>query len=153
MGGHIDADVLGAQLGLGGLGRVAAQERAHAREQFGEAEGLGDVVVGPGVEPDDHVHLVGARGEDEDGDAPAVGADLAGDVEPVHVRQPQVEDDEVGPLDVGERLAPCGRGEHLVPFAAEGAGEGFRDRGVVFNEENSSHAPILANTGELFHVS
>ena len=46
--------------------RGTADQRAHARLQFAEVEGLGQVIVGAGVEPGDLVGAGIARGEHED---------------------------------------------------------------------------------------
>ena len=43
-----------------------AQGGAHAGEQLGDAEGLGDVVVGALVQSSDHAALVVAAGEHDD---------------------------------------------------------------------------------------
>lgn len=80
----------------GELVDVAAPEQgADAGEQFGQAEGLGHVVVGTGVEADHGVHLVRAGGEHQDGAALAVGAQATADLQAVHLGQAEVEDDEV----------------------------------------------------------
>ncbi len=72
------------------------QSGADPRDEFGEPERLGDVVVGAGVEPDDHVHLLGACGQHDDRQVGMAGPNLATHVEPVDVRQCQVEQDQVG---------------------------------------------------------
>ena len=46
--------------------RRTPEQGAQAGQQLGEAERLGEVVVGAGVEPDDAVELAGARGEHQD---------------------------------------------------------------------------------------
>ena len=71
------------------------------------------------------------------GAAPA--ADLTGDVEAVHVRQTEVEDHEVRAVDLGEGTSTGAVGAYFVPLPSQGPGEGFRDGGVVFNEEHCSH--------------
>ena len=80
--------------GLDDLG--APQERADARQQLPEREGLDQVVVGAGVEPLDLV-LDGVAGrEHEDLRVHAARAQLAAELEAVaRARQHQVEDDEV----------------------------------------------------------
>ena len=77
---------------------AAAQGRPHARRQLAHAEGLGHVVVGAGIEPDDTVALAGARRQHDDGHGGRRGA-LAQDAahfEAVQHRQIQVEHHQVG---------------------------------------------------------
>ena len=95
--GDVDAHVLRVQLVL--VARVAdaaAQQRPDAGEQLGEAERLGHVVVGTGVEPDDRSTSSARAVSTSSGVVQAEVADGAGDVEAVHVRQAEVEHDEVG---------------------------------------------------------
>ena len=74
---------------------AAAQLRAHAGQQFGEAERLGDVVVGAGVEAADGVHLAVLRGEEDDRHGRAALAHALADLEAVDAGQPDVEDQQV----------------------------------------------------------
>ena len=108
-------------------GRVAVlapspQHRAHPGEQLLAAEGLGDVVVGAGVERPDLLALVADRGEDHDRDlAPA--PDVGRDLDPVAVRQHEVEDDRVWRPDRDgvERLLLGGRLLDAVAGVARGS--------------------------------
>ena len=70
-----------------------------------------------------------SRGQEEDGDAHAVGAQAPGDLESVEIGQHHIEDDEVGRvlLGLGEGLAP---GHGLVdgePLVAQGRGHRIDD--------------------------
>ena len=106
----VDPHAVGGGL-LGRLGGAAPQQGPDPGEQFGEPEGLGDVVVGAGVEADDGVHLVGAGGQHEDRHAVALGAQPAADLEAVHAGQAEVEHDQVdAALQPGvERGGPSSR--------------------------------------------
>src|SRR5690606_24611331 len=53
-----------------------AKRRANARGQLADAEGLGDVVVGPGIAPPDLVRFEGARRQNDDGHVRIRFADL-----------------------------------------------------------------------------
>src|SRR5262249_29123064 len=69
---------------LGGL-RGAADEGLDAREQLGESEGLGQVIVAPSLEAP-HAIIHGSLGaEDEDGNAAAFGAELLDDTQTVEL--------------------------------------------------------------------
>ena len=123
---------------------AAPEQGPHPGQQLGQPEGLGDVVVGTRVEPDHRVDLVGARGEDEDRDRPAVGADPPADLQPVDVRQPQVQDHQVGAL-VGalERCPSVGADVDVVALAPQRTGEWLGDGRVVFGQQDSGHVRIV----------
>ena len=95
MSGDVDPDLSDAQLILSGLPRGATDLSPHASQQLGQAEGLGDVVIGPRIQTDDEVGVLTARGEHEDRDGQALGPHLTGHVQAVDVRQSQVQDDDV----------------------------------------------------------
>ena len=94
--------------GLELLGRRAAQLRAHARQQLGEPERLGDVVVGAGVEPADGVHLAVLRGQEHDRHRRALLAHALAHLEPVDAGQPDVEHQQVVlAVDAGRDRVRC----------------------------------------------
>ena len=79
-----------------------------------------------------------ARGQEEDGDPHAVGAQAAGHLEAVEVGQHHVEDDEVGRvlLGLGQGLAP---GHGLVdgePLVAQRRRHRIDDRGLVVDHQD-----------------
>jgi hypothetical protein len=77
------------------LDRAATRERPQPRGQLGEGEGLGQVVVGAGVQALHPVlHRVTGR-EHEHRSPDPVGAQAPADLEAVHARQHHVEDDDV----------------------------------------------------------
>ena len=131
-------------LGLQRVDDAAAQQRPGPGEQLGEPEGLGDVVVGPCVEPHDGVDLVGPGREDEHGHAAALLPEPAAHLEAVHLREPEVEHDQVG-LAQGalERGLPVRAHLHLVALSAESTGERVGDRGVVLGEQHLGHGAIV----------
>ena len=72
-----------------------AQLRPDPGQQFGQPEGLGDVVVRAGIEAADHV-LLGVRpGQHDDRHAPAVAPELGAEVAAVGIGQADVEQDGV----------------------------------------------------------
>ena len=103
---------------------ASAQHRTHPREKLGEAEGLGDVIVGSGVEADDHVDLLGSGGEYEYRKVPPVGARLAGHVEAVYVGKAEVEYDDVDPALHGlQGVTACFGELDIVALASQSAKE------------------------------
>ena len=88
---------------MGVTGR-AAQQRANPRQHFFEMKGLGDIVVGAGIEA---LHLVApavARGEDQNRHHPLVAAPCLQHRDAVHLRQADVENDGVIGLAVAEEV-------------------------------------------------
>ncbi len=75
---------------------VTAQQRAQPRQEFGEVEGLDEVVIGPDVEALDAVVDGVTRGEHQDRRRVARAPDAPTDLEPVDVGELQVEHDGVG---------------------------------------------------------
>ena len=73
-----------------------------------------------------------------------VGADPPADLEPVHARQPEVEDDQVGAL-VGavQRRRSVGADVDVVALAPQRAGQRLGDGGVVLGQQHSGHVRIV----------
>ena len=64
----------------------------------------------------------------------------AADLDAVELRQPEVEDDEVGHEVLGglERRHAVGGGAHLVALLAQRAAKNVRDLGVVLDDEDAA---------------
>ena len=78
-----------------GLVRGPAKESAYACQQLRERERLDDVVVGAGIEPRDPVRNLVARREHQHRQAAAAPPKPPANLESVHVRHQDVEDDEI----------------------------------------------------------
>ena len=121
---------------IAGDGAGVADGGADPGQQFVRAEGLGEVVVGAGVEGLDLIALVAAGGDDKDGDLGPL-ADAAEDGHAVHVGQAEVEDDEVGTVrgdhGVGHR-AGAGH-EDVVAVGGEDGLHEAADGALVLNQE------------------
>ena len=105
---EVDRDRAGFDLDRLGERRAvelaAAQLGADAAEQLAHREGLGDVVVGADLEPDDLVDLGVLGGQDDDRHG-AARAHVAADVEAARPRHHDVEDQQVEGDAVAEQLA------------------------------------------------
>src|SRR3954462_6993314 len=117
----------------------AAQHGADAAAQLGQAEGLGDVVGGAGLEALHDVGLAVERGQHDDRDDRAAGAQRAGDV--VAGRTGPERDVEEHDVEVllgrpGERRVPVGHGGHAMALALEGPREHVAQRLVVVDNED-----------------
>ena len=128
----------------------AAQDRFHPDGQLAQAERLREVVVGADGEPGHLVGLLGPGGQHQDG-RPAVALDLLADLEPVHPRQHQVQDDQIG-MVLGvrrDRLGAVGGGDDAVSLGLEPGPHRFRDRLLVVDDEDRllAHAPHRTRDG------
>ena len=125
-----------------GLGRGPPAEGPHAGEQLGEGERLGQVVVGPGVEPGDPL-LDRAEGrEQEHRGLHAAGAHQPQHLEAVQVGQHAVQDHDVVGRAVGEGEradAVAGHVHHVVLSGQDAPHEGGHP-GFVFDQQQAHRA-------------
>ena len=91
---------------------VLAQMGTHAGHQLAQAERLGDVVVGAGIEAADGVSLAVNRGQHDDRGRDLGPAHLPAQLAPVAVRQADVQQDDVELPGLG-LLQPLGRGRRF----------------------------------------
>ena len=103
--GRAEVQHLGRDVG-GFLWRHAAQDRVDPQEEFLGLEGLGEVVVGPGLEPRDAVGGVALGGEKQDRRR-AIGAQAAAEADAVLAGHHHVEHDQV---ELEPRQDPAGMG-------------------------------------------
>ena len=107
---------------------------------------LQHVVVGPGLQPGDDVGIVVPDGQHQDrdiGDLP-VGPDRPADVQPAHVRQVDVEDDDMRPDPAGllERLYALGDLVDRISGAAEdGPQQGPIGCIIIDDQDATAHRP------------
>ena len=69
------------------------------------------------------------------------------------IGQAKVQDNQVNTANIREGLSARRVSTHVVALPAQCAGEGLRDGRIVFNEENCSHAYILAILNQNLHLS
>src|SRR6185312_15479555 len=123
--------------------RLAPQQGTYVGEQFIEAEGLGQVIVGAEVETLDAILHRVARAEDEHGLVEAGAAPFREQVQAVAVGQAEVENDHVI-VGFGQRIAglPAGADPaHRVGAFAEPLLEKLAETLLVFDDENLHGAP------------
>jgi hypothetical protein len=113
------------------------QYGAHASDKLAGAEGLHDVVISADFQPHHTIHLAGACGEKENRQGLCF-ADRFADLEPCHVRQSDIEDDETEGLRLHllHRFVTGGDGHHRESVGLEGIDHVFTDGGFVFDNEN-----------------
>ena len=117
---------------------AAAQDRLGAREQFLDAEGLRHVVVRAQLEPEHDVGFLALGGEHEDRHVELLRAQEAADLVAVHLRQHQVEDEQIGPhreRQLQPRIA-IRSGLHAVALILEVVLQPAHQHGIVFDDEH-----------------
>ena len=125
-----------AGLGGGGL-LVAAQDGAHAGDEFAGFEGFDEVVVGAQFEAQHAVGEAVAAGEDQRG-AGVLFLEFAQHLQAVHVGQAEVEDGQFGlhPLGAGQQRPAGAEGFAAKAVFGEGADDQAGDVGFVFDDED-----------------
>ena len=121
---------------------VLAQLRPDAGEQHPEAERLGDIVVGAGIEAENGVGLGVLGGQHDDRPAIAALAHLLAGFPPVHVRQPHIEQNQVD--HVRAQLLQPGRGRRRIGdlelvMQRELLFERLAQCIIIVDDENLSH--------------
>src|SRR5206468_3048277 len=121
-------------------GAAPPQERLRPRDQLARAERLGQVVVGPDLEPVDLVGLGRPRGQHQDRHR-RVHPHAPHDLEPVQLRHHQVEDHQVGNVGhrLGERVLAVTGGYDLVALPLEQEGNQVTDVLVVVCDQYARH--------------
>jgi len=118
---------------------MPAQQGARPGQQFGDAEGLGQVIVGPGVEGIDLAALLAACRQDQDRSR-RPGAVVANEIDPVAIRQAQIEHDQIGPL-FGRQHGRVADGRRLMrreTLALKGRRHRFADLDFVFDDQDAA---------------
>ena len=129
---------------------AASEEALDTRQQHGQVEGLGQVVVGPRFQA---VHDVGGqalRGQHQDGNEVAGLARAIGDREAVDAGQHDVEDHEVVANgrprgEARERLRAVAHHVDLVPFELEVELHALGEVLLVLDDEQPSHGRAKAD--------
>ena len=124
------------------VGEVAVgppEQRLDPAQQLAQPERLGQVVVRAELQADDLVDLLVAGGEHQHRRLRAGRAQPAQDLEAVHARQPDVEQDR-GPAPISGRdlealLAGAGEGD-LVALLLQGVLDPARDGVLVFDDQD-----------------
>src|SRR3546814_3640794 len=106
-----------------------AQHRADARDKLARIEGFDDIIVGADLQPDDAFGILGARGQQDDGNAARL-AQMAGQRQTILAGHHNVADDEVDRLCAQHR-------------ARLGGARGVDDRKALRSEEHTSELQSL----------
>ena len=139
--------------------QLVAQRRPHARHEFVHAERLGDVIVGAAIECRYLASLVAAARQDDNRNAVETRADRGEKIEPLHVRETEIENDEVGLLvEQFERSPPVQGFEDLIALRGKTHAQQFADRRFIIDHQHllrrGAHAAgskrlAVAGTGSL----
>ncbi len=113
----------------------------HARHQRHLVDRLGQILVGAGVEPGDHVRAVGFGGDQNDGHERQlrIGLEPAAHLDAVELRHHDVEQDEVGQMlrGGGERLLAVGGLQQLIALRREPRHQDVAVGLVVVDDQNA----------------
>ena len=120
------------------------QHRTDTRDELSEAERLGHVIIGAGLETTDLVDLLIACGEHDDGRSDAARAHVAADVEAVLAGQHHVEHDQLG-------RRPKNRCDAGRPVGGEFDLEAFEQQLVVQREADARF--VRDHQNPRWHVS
>ena len=124
-------------LELAALRRGAPQDRLDPRDELARVERLRQVVVGADLEPDDLVDVLVARGQHQDRHVGALAQPLA-DLDPVDVRQHQVEHDQRRRVRgrLAERVGAGRRRPDRVARVLQVERDERRDRALVLDDQD-----------------
>ena len=128
--------------GRGGPAAVPPQAGRHLGLQHRQRDRLGDVLVAPGGKAAELVLVPPQGGEKEDGTG-HVPPDPAADLQPAHIRQHHVQQDQIRPGGgLLQSLPAAAGGGHLVSRPAEVAGQlvpqGFL---IIHDQQSVRHCP------------
>ena len=135
-------------------GHAATRKRPHARRELRELEGLGEVVVGPGIQSAYAVVHAVERREHEHGQARVARSQALQDLESAELRQRDVEDQQIELARIERRiglaavLGPVDRIARLPQRAAQRV----REYGIVFGDQNAHGPPPCATAFHLRRV-
>lgn len=147
---EVELEVLDMEAGgLAGLRGVALEQIAQAGEEFGEGEGLGEVIVAALFKAADAIVDGTACGEDEDGCANAGLAQAEDEVDAVHVRQAEVDDEDVIGVGGGEafRGFAVRRHVHNVAGLSQSLTEKGLDIVLVLNQQEAHAEMVMHGEG------
>ncbi|PXV70378.1 uncharacterized protein DUF4382 [Sinimarinibacterium flocculans] len=115
-----------------------AQHREDACDQFAQVAGLGDVVVGADLEPDDAVHVVALGGEHDHRHAAAQLAQAAAQADAVLVRQHQIEHDQVVAAALQAAARSRGRAGTIAvdPVTSQKLADHLSQAQIVVDQQN-----------------
>ena len=125
-----------------------AQGHPHPGQQLTGAKGLGEIIVGPHVQGAHLVRLLAPGGDHDDRDtAPLPQADH--EVQAIHVRQTQVQEDHIRPVLDGQVQPLLARGGFQVAIAAalQGHSQEAAHLGFVLHQEDQGFGTSHPSSG------
>lgn len=120
------------------------QNRLDPRDEFARAERFGDIVVPADFETQHPVDLFVARRKKQDRQSRCL-ADLAADVQAIHVGHANIEDDEIdaAAAEGGHRLGTVANCQPCQAGALEGEADHVADVRFVIDDENAGRHPSV----------
>ena len=120
------------------LWRLSAQHRANPRQQLARVEGLGQVVVGPLLQPLDAAGLIALGGEHDDRDLVAAGTQARAGRQAILAGHHQVEHHQMEQLAAEQAIHLLGvfHGTHAVALLVEKTLQQTPQARIVIDDQN-----------------
>jgi hypothetical protein len=125
-----------------GASAAPSQQRLCPRDQLAGAERLGDVVVRAEIQPEDDVLFLPLGRQHHDWHINPLATQRPAHVETVHLRQHDVEEDQIWLHGGGhvEAALPVAGDVHVESLRAQRIGQAAGQRRLVFDEQESPFA-------------
>ena len=140
VGDAVDDDVTVVEAIVGQARADAAEHGADAGDQLAHREGLGQIVVGAGVEAADAIAFLATRGQHDDRHVAGLGlaADATADLDPRQFGQHPVQQNQIGQtlLDLQHPLFAIGGDHDAIAFLFKVVGQEGRQGVLVFHHQN-----------------
>jgi hypothetical protein len=145
----IELEIVNAQEGADGA-IAAAEDGTDAGGEFGKGEGLGEIIVGAGVEAANAFFDERSRGDDEHREIGLLGTNATENVETGGAGRAQVKEHDVVGLLGSETLGfhPSGNHLHGKLLLHQPLVQKIRQRCVIFSDKNSHQ--LTRSPGSIF---
>ena len=119
-------------------------------QQLGQAKRFGEVVVGAGLQADDHVDLLVPRGQHHQHAPRLSRAQAPADLDAVHIGQTEIQQCQIEDSSPsrGQRVAAGSGQHHGMPVGAQAGGQDVPDGGVVLHHQQFGHVPTINHLKE-----
>src|SRR5262245_12767185 len=124
--------------------QLVAQRRAHPGEKLIHAKRLGDVIIGAEVERLNLAGLVTAAGQHHDRHALVARSNHSQQFEPLHVRQPEIEDHQIRLLLLQQlkRDAPIWRFKDIIAVRAQAHPKQLANGRLIVNDKDLGRGSV-----------
>lgn len=127
-------------------GRSPAQLDPDSRQQLGKGKRLDKIIVGSLFQTGNAITDGISGGEDDDRKRGISGTEAPANLEAMHARHEEVEDDQIRPgrRGLAQRVLSMVGGRDKISFQRQTAPQRPPDLGVIINDQNVGHQMVLA---------